>query len=272
MLFRFGRKLSAATIALSIIAWPAHAVGLQAGGKIINEPTTSRDDGAASSSTGPGTQWGNDRDGSRPDRASRARELSPPPQETRQLGQPAPARTTARADESGESSGRHRWLDPRLGEVVRVAGALAVVLGLLVLLRAMLRRVGSSLEGGGRPSGVAEVVARYPVARGQQLVVLKLGRRIVLLHQTKTAMTTLSEMSDPEEVAALLARIESTPRRGAGGRFQALLHRFANEGRTGHAFPPRTVAGADAEGNEVIDLTRRPHRAGPSWGGTRGSP
>ncbi len=62
-----------------------------------------------------------------------------------------------------------------LGELLRVGGALAVVIGLLVLLRLLVRRTCGLTLAAGRPSGVLEILARYPVARGQQLVLLKMA-------------------------------------------------------------------------------------------------
>ncbi len=172
------------------------------------------------------------------DRATSAPQ--PPPQESRPLG--APQGWPDRAERSTP-------LDPSSPQLLRVIAALVVVIGLLVALRALIRR--ASPLAGGRPSGVLQVLARYPVARGQQLVLLKLDRRIVLAHQSRTAMNLLSEITDPDEVAGLLARVEAAA--PARQRFQGLLDRFAASAvdRPGRAGLP----GTEAQG-EVIDLTR----------------
>jgi flagellar biogenesis protein FliO len=142
-------------------------------------------------------------------------------------------------------------------EIGRVGMALGVVLGLLLLGRSMVRRVGGPLAGGGRPSGVLEVLARFPVARTQQIMLLKVAGRVVLVHQTRSTMTTLSEISDPDEVAALLARIEAGSRSSA--RFHGLFHRFLSRAPTEpDVFPPAPVV----DRKVVIDLTRRPPRGG----------
>jgi flagellar biogenesis protein FliO len=133
------------------------------------------------------------------------------PQESRALGpasRPIGARRAARGRDGAGA------LDPRIGEIARVGWALGVVVALVLVLRVMVRRLGGPMAGGGRPSGVLEVLARYPAARGQQLVLLKLADRVVLLHQTRTGMTALSEVSAPDEVAALLARVGSSESRG----------------------------------------------------------
>lgn len=163
-----------------------------------------------------------------------------------------------------------RKLDPRVNEVTKVLGALAVVIGLLFMLRAAFRRAGGMMAMGsaGRPSGVLEILARYPVGRGQSLMLLKMARRIVLVHHHGTAMTALSEVSDPDEVAALLARMESGANARHAGRFRKTFSQFMVDQE--HAAPldgsatptivdgTKQVRGAlpppDAE---LVDLTRR---------------
>jgi flagellar biosynthetic protein FliP len=169
------------------------------------------------------------------------------PQESRALGQPTGLLSLPGAGDSDEPAGASaRGGDLHPSEFLRVGLALGVVIGLLLLLRLTVRRMGG-LAGGGRPSGVVEVLARYPIARAQQLVLLQLSGRIVLLHQSRAGMTTLSEVTDPDEVASLLAKVESGQRRRGG----ASEDEFA-----------RTL-GRSAEVGEkvVVDLTRRRPKA-----------
>jgi len=202
------------------------------------------------------------------DRAQTALDLAP--QESRALGPlpdaPGPGRAAG-------PRGAARGLDPRVSEILRVGWALGAVVALLLVLRLGLRRLGGPLTGGGRPSGVLEVLARYPVARGQQLVLLKLCGRVVLLHQARTGMTALSEVSDPDEVAAVLSRVGSASAGSARGPagFSALLDRLL--ARPGPA-PDEEFAralGRESEfgGKVVVDLTRRPRRRVAARGGGR---
>lgn len=145
-------------------------------------------------------------------------------------------------------------------EFGRVVAALAVIIGLILLVRVFTKRAGGFMPGGDRPSGVVEILARFPVARGQQLILLKLARRIMLLHQTGSAMTALSEMTDPDEVASLLARLEAGSSGRSAERFQRVLQSFESEHDSVPEIhtvrnPPRLTRGA-SDGNEVIDLTR----------------
>jgi flagellar biogenesis protein FliO len=152
------------------------------------------------------------------------------------------------------------------GDIVRVLGALGIVVALIVLTRTVLLRTAGGLGGAGRPSGVLEILARYPVGRGQQLMLLKLGRRILLVHGCGGAMRTLSEISANDEVAALLGRIEAASTGRESQRFRRLLERFERE----HDQRPH------ADRGEIVDLTRRPSagsRSFASWLGLgRSSP
>ena len=117
------------------------------------------------------------------------------------------------------------------GSVVRTVAALALVVALIVGLKVagtrLARGVGSlrsQLGAGGRsPSGVLQVLGRYPVARGQTLVLLKLDRRVLLLCQTGAGFTTLAEITDPEEVASLLSGARDDEETSISARFNGLL-------------------------------------------------
>ncbi len=133
-------------------------------------------------------------------------------------------------------------------EILRVGLALAVVLGLMLVARGVARRFSGPLVGGGGPSGVIEVLGRYPIGRAQQLVLLRMVGRVVLLHQSRAGVTTLSEITDPDEVATVLARVHAAARSGPAGRFHGFLTRAAGT----------TPAEREARnGKVVVDLTRR---------------
>lgn len=161
---------------------------------------------------------------------------------------------TGESKDSAATTGSDGFLSEGLGEALRVGGALAVVVGLLLLFAMLTRRLSGTLRAG-RPAGVLEVLARYPVGRGQHLTLLKLDRRVLLVHQTTSSMTTLADLREPGEVASLLSRIEAAGRETTGGRFQSLLN------RAGSRFADDRVTGTGAvvarEGDvETIDLTR----------------
>jgi flagellar biogenesis protein FliO len=144
----------------------------------------------------------------------------------------------------------------------RTIGALGVVAGLALAawfgVRTLARSqggLGATLGAGGRaPSGVLEVLGRYPVGRGQTLVLLRVDRRVLLLSQTATgrlgtqsAFATLSEITDSEDVASILVKTRDRESEAVATRFRSLMGRFDQQ----HEAPYEGAAQIP-----VIDLTR----------------
>lgn len=98
----------------------------------------------------------------------------------------------------------------RLGDFV----PLMVVLAIIGLAAWVLRRFlpARRLVTG---AGVLDTVARLPVSSRQSLLLVKMGRRLVLLGVTPEQISTLSIVEDPEEVALLVGRAASL-RPGSG--------------------------------------------------------
>lgn len=157
------------------------------------------------------------------------------------------------SDEETDAEAAPGWMAGIGGEFARTLGGLAVVLGLLIGMYLLVRRFGGPMAGAKRPAGVLEIMARYPIGRRQHLVLLKMGRRLLLLHQTGTEMRTLTDVSDPDEVADLIARVESGAR---DGRFSEALEREASSYRAmDHGTVPASTRRAQQE-VEMVDLTR----------------
>lgn len=135
----------------------------------------------------------------------------------------------------GESKGFALSIWEKL-EIVPIAvlvGSLGVI---AILLRAIAAR---SSRGASRPEGVIEIMARYPVGRGQQIVLMRVGRRMLAVHQADRSMRTLMEANDPDEVAELIAKARTS----GGDLFARLLDRKERE------LDPFAEA-------EMVDLTR----------------
>ncbi len=282
--------LTAVGLAVLLVAGPIRPAGAQSAPLEANESVGAGlapavDSGQAAVEGGAALRAVGDEDGAALRTANGGSESRPTSSEAAPLGQPNGLLSARPADR--ESKRGLTALDPRSNEITRVLGALAVVLGLLFGLRAVVRRSRWALASGGRPSGVVEILARYPVARGQHLILLKLARRVLLVHRSGSTMTTLSEVSDPDEVAALLGRIEAGSRRGehrgggegsggsggsgggggngenGGGRFgQALQRSGAEHDRLADGVMRLKGRRSGFAGTEVIDLTRRRKGAG----------
>lgn len=152
-------------------------------------------------------------------------------------GAPPPLASGARArgaaalvDDAGETP-----QSPLLsGGWVRTTLSLAFVIALVLASSAALKRwggrgsLGAALGGRARaPSGILEVLARYPVGRGQQIMLLRVDRRVLVVHQSQGGrsggMTTLSELDDPEDVASLLMKVADAEGRSMSSRFRELV-------------------------------------------------
>lgn len=141
---------------------------------------------------------------------------------------------------AADDAGWRGWLSPG-GDLLKTVLPLGAVLLLAVVIKSLAAR---GRGAGPRPSGVVEVLARYPLGRGRQVVLLKVGRRILVAHEADRSLRTMAEVSQPEEVAELLAAVGEGRSRG----FANLLERASRD----------DTLFRDAE---LVDLTRAPARA-----------
>lgn len=88
----------------------------------------------------------------------------------------------------------------------RVALSLGIVLALIFVLRWAGRKF-FAMPGGTRGGGVMQVVARSMIAPRQHLLLVRVGRRLVVVADNGGKMTPLSEITDPDEVAELIGQL-----------------------------------------------------------------
>jgi len=204
---------------------------------------------------------------SAPASAPSAAEIARSARESLALGSPQTA-----AVHDAQAKGWLPGVSPGMAELIRIGGGLGAVLLLIVILRMWIRAYGMNPVASGRPSGIVEILARYPVSRGQSMIVVRFGRQIVLTHHAGGTMTTLCEISDPDEVARMLARLEA----GASGRdaerFRTMLQRFDREYdrdevvRGGRGNSAANGAAESSQVVEIVDLTRGGRRRTASVG------
>ncbi|MEZ6233567.1 MAG: flagellar biosynthetic protein FliO [Phycisphaerales bacterium] len=136
-------------------------------------------------------------------------------------------------------------LAPTLMALVGVVGLIALVFGGLRLVRGGAGR--SVLATARAPSGILEVLGRYPLPSGPTLLLLRVDRRVLLLSQARASrlsgstLTALCELDDPDEVASILMQARDARDESISARFGALLGGFAAEHAVGdgQAFEPR---------------------------------
>jgi hypothetical protein len=166
--------------------------------------------------------------------------------ESRPLGPSRTADATAAPDAAAPTSGGSGWF-------LRTALSLGAVVSLIAGSAAVARTVargrgglaGAMGAGGRAPSGVLSVLGRYPVCRGQKLVLLQLDRRVLLVAQSAGGrlgagggMSTLCEITDPEEVASLLVKARDAESDSMSERFRAMLGTFERALRPHADEPP----------------------------------
>lgn len=158
--------------------------------------------------------------------------------ESRLLGSPRASKSTGLAPDSATNPGaKPGSTSPMemMRSMWRTGGALVLVIGIAVALAwttKRLSRARGSLAaamgpGGASPSGVLEVLGRYPLSRGVTLVLLKIDAKVLLVSQSVSrggaSMQTLCEIDRPDQVASILLRASRTDRSSIADRFQSLL-------------------------------------------------
>jgi len=112
--------------------------------------------------------------------------------------------------------------------------------------------------GGRAPSGVVAVLGRYPIARNHSLVLMKVDRRVLVLDQSASGFRTLSELTDPEEVASVLIKTRDEEGESMSKRFESMLRDLERDPDFAHGEGPRTVRHAL---EELEDRSSDPRKA-----------
>jgi flagellar biogenesis protein FliO len=135
-------------------------------------------------------------------------------------------------------------------ELSKVAGALAIVLTLIFALRGLMKRAFGAAGAAGSSRSVV-VLSRTVLAPKQQVMLLHVGRRLIVVGDSGGQMSTLSEITDPDEVAALVGQLRDEKLSKAAPAFGGLLGRLRN--------------GMDAGGSPIgSSIETGPRRAAPA--------
>lgn len=105
--------------------------------------------------------------------------------------------------------------------------SLALVVGLIFAAFVAIKRWGPSSIAGGR-GGAVRVLARCPLSPKQQVAVIQVARRLLLVGVTSQQISLLAEVSDEDEMDELLAAC-SSGKSALGEGFSQLLGRHRGE-------------------------------------------
>jgi len=106
-------------------------------------------------------------------------------------------------------------------DIVRIGAALIGVVSLIFLLQWGAKGLLGN-KPGSRASGAISVVARSNIAPRQQLLLVQVGRRLVLVGNTGAAMNALCEINEAGEVSELLGKL-ATEKSGSIARTFGML-------------------------------------------------
>jgi flagellar biogenesis protein FliO len=170
-----------------------------------------------------------------------------PPQEELPLGRSATLATDGAAPAapaggvvSGSSS--QAW-------ILQTLTALGLVVALILLVRWLITRV-SGAAGGVATGGVVEVLGRQMVGPRLFLLFLRVGDRIVIASQSTAGLQPLTELTDPEEAAIFLSRLQAARPSSISHGFKQLLGRFDTQ------HDPEETADDDGDGDEPTSRAR----------------
>jgi len=128
---------------------------------------------------------------------------------------------------SGDGTGGGRT--GGLSSLVTAGSSLAVVLGIFFVLAWMMRRAtpgGLSLL----PTEVVEMLGRAPLASRQQVHLLRLGKKLLLVSVTQAGVETLSEVTEPEEVDRLAGICRQAQPGSSTETFRHMLQQITGDG------------------------------------------
>jgi flagellar biogenesis protein FliO len=109
-----------------------------------------------------------------------------------------------------------------------VGGSLAVVLGLFFVVAWLMRRAAPGAPAV-LPSEVFEVLGRAALAGRQQVHLIRLGGKLVLLSVSPTGIETLSEVTEADEVQRLVGLCRHNHPSSATAVFRRVFEQFHGE-------------------------------------------
>lgn len=156
--------------------------------------------------------------------------------------------------------------------ILSLAGVLLVIFALAHIAKRVAKSSGSLTAklgaGGEAPSGLVEVLGRYPIAPKLTLVVMRFDTRILLLEHahgsrgrrsSSGSMRTLTELTSPEDVASVIRKVQSASPDSHAKQFERTLRQL---GETTDQEIQRELLGAQrtnpAPGVHVQSVRRAP--------------
>ena len=104
----------------------------------------------------------------------------------------------------------------------RLVLAMAVVIGVIIALRYAIGLLYPSVRAG-RGSRAIRVLTRTPIAPRQQVMLLQVGRRVIVVGESGGNLSSLATITEPDEVAELIGQVDNAESPAAAGKFRSLF-------------------------------------------------
>jgi len=140
-----------------------------------------------------------------------------------EIGQTPIRRDVARAESARPTTAPSAGTQNIPGfDFAKVTGALAIVLGLIFSLRWLLRR---SMNPAALPgaTNVVQLLTRSALTPRQHLLLVRVGRRLLVVADCNGQLNSLSEITDADEVATLIGQLRDEKLTSASKCFGNLL-------------------------------------------------
>lgn len=147
-------------------------------------------------------------------------------------GEEAPLRLAPRGEQARGAAGPVQAAPNLSGTLGTVASSLAVVLGILFVVVWYARRFAPA---GSKPlpTEAVELLGRAPLAGRQQVQLVRVGQKLLLLALSPTEVTTLTEIADPAEVEHLLGLCRRSLPGSSSAAFRQALDQIGSEPAAG---------------------------------------
>jgi flagellar biogenesis protein FliO len=136
----------------------------------------------------------------------------------------APAKLALHPPKKNASVGAGNAAMPSVSTML---GSLAIVVGLFLLVAWTLRR-GMPRQTPLLPQGILEVLGRAPLVGKQQVHLVRLGNKLLLLAITPAGIETLTEVTDPVEIDRLAGICQQGGAHSSTKAFNQLLGEFSD--------------------------------------------
>jgi flagellar protein FliO/FliZ len=153
------------------------------------------------------------------------------------------------------------------GDLSRIAVALVIVIGVILVLRSAVRHL-TSMPGAGRNGKMVTVLSRSLISPRQQVLVLQVGKRLLVVGDSAGRMNPLCEISDPDEIAMMVGQNRQARDANAERNPKSFLNLFrranepfeetdalASEGDAQKPLDPEEAVSSD-EMNGLMDKVR----------------